>query len=115
MTPSIEVENLTKRFGDFLADDSLSFSVALGEMAGFWARTGGEDDADPDADDLRRRPPAGRGSRGMTMKDKTAVRRAIGTVSQAVTTDENLTVYENLSAGKMHGSGPVLRCPSSAV
>jgi ABC-2 type transport system ATP-binding protein len=38
------------------------------------------------------------------MKDKTAVRRAIGTVSQAVTTDENLTVYENLSVqGKMHG------------
>ena len=38
------------------------------------------------------------------MKDKTGVRRAIGTVSQAVTTDENLTVYENLSVqGKMYG------------
>ena len=36
--------------------------------------------------------------------DKAAVRGAIGTVSQAVTTDENLTVRENLSVqGKMYG------------
>ncbi len=38
------------------------------------------------------------------VSDKTAVRSAIGTVSQAVTTDENLTVRENLSVqGKMYG------------
>ena len=38
------------------------------------------------------------------VSDKTAVRAAIGTVSQAVTTDENLTVRENLSVqGKMYG------------
>jgi ABC-2 type transport system ATP-binding protein len=36
--------------------------------------------------------------------ERGAVRSAIGTVSQAVTTDENLTVYENLSVqGKMYG------------
>ena len=38
------------------------------------------------------------------VSEKTAVRAAIGTVSQAVTTDENLTVHENLSVqGKMYG------------
>jgi ABC-2 type transport system ATP-binding protein len=38
------------------------------------------------------------------VSEKTAVRAAIGTVSQAVTTDENLTVRENLSVqGKMYG------------
>jgi ABC-2 type transport system ATP-binding protein len=37
-------------------------------------------------------------------KQKSAVRAVIGTVSQAVTTDENLTVRENLSVqGKMYG------------
>jgi ABC-2 type transport system ATP-binding protein len=36
--------------------------------------------------------------------ERSAVRRAIGTVSQAQTTDENLTVHENLSVqGKMYG------------
>ena len=50
------------------------------------------------------------------VKERPAVRAAIGTVSQAVTTDENLTVYENLSVqGKMYGlsgrglSGPIER------
>ncbi len=38
------------------------------------------------------------------VREKAAVRRAIGTVSQAQTTDENLTVRENLSIqGKMYG------------
>jgi len=38
------------------------------------------------------------------VRDKSAVRRAIGTVSQAQTTDENLTVRENLAVqGKMYG------------
>jgi ABC-2 type transport system ATP-binding protein len=38
------------------------------------------------------------------VREKSAVRRAIGTVSQAQTTDENLTVRENLAVqGKMYG------------
>ncbi|HKF42944.1 MAG TPA: ATP-binding cassette domain-containing protein [Thermoanaerobaculia bacterium] len=50
------------------------------------------------------------------VSERPAVRAAIGTVSQAVTTDENLTVHENLSVqGKMYGlsgrglSGPIER------
>jgi ABC-2 type transport system ATP-binding protein len=44
------------------------------------------------------------------VRERSAVRRAIGTVSQAQTTDENLTVRENLSVqGKMYGlSGRML-------
>ncbi len=38
------------------------------------------------------------------VRDRSAVRALIGTVSQAVTTDEHLTVEENLSVqGKMYG------------
>ena len=106
MTPSIEVENLTKRFGDFLADDNLSFSVAPGETYGILGPNGAGKTTLIRMLTTLLPPTSGRARvKGHdVMKDKTAVRRAIGTVSQAVTTDENLTVYENLSVqGKMHG------------
>jgi ABC-2 type transport system ATP-binding protein len=106
MIPSIEAEKLTKKFGDFLADDDLSFSVAAGETYGILGPNGaGKTTLIRMLTTLL--PPTSGHARVKghdVMKDKTAVRRAIGTVSQAVTTDENLTVYENLSVqGKMHG------------
>ena len=36
----IEAGGLTKRYGDTLAVDNLSFSVAPGKITGFLARTG---------------------------------------------------------------------------
>jgi ABC-2 type transport system ATP-binding protein len=106
MIPSIEAEKLTKRFGDFLADDDLSFSVAAGETYGILGPNGaGKTTLIRMLTTLL--PPTSGHARVKghdVVSDKTAVRRAIGTVSQAVTTDENLTVYENLSVqGKMHG------------
>jgi ABC-2 type transport system ATP-binding protein len=106
MTPSIEAENLTKRFGDFIADDSLSFSVAPGETYGILGPNGAGKTTLIRMLTTLLPPTSGRARvKGHdVVKDKTAVRTAIGTVSQAVTTDENLTVYENLSVqGKMHG------------
>ena len=74
----IEVERLTKRFGDFVADDAVSFSVAGGrDLRAARAQRRRQDDADPDADDaaaadLRH----ARGSRATTSsRDKSAVRR----------------------------------------
>jgi len=106
MTPSIEAEGLTKRFGDFIADDNLSFSVAAGETYGILGPNGaGKTTLIRMLTTLL--PPTSGHARVQghdVVKDKAAVRSAIGTVSQAVTTDENLTVYENLSVqGKMYG------------
>jgi ABC-2 type transport system ATP-binding protein len=38
--PIIEVENLVKKFGDFVADDNLTFKVYPGEIFGFLGANG---------------------------------------------------------------------------
>jgi ABC-2 type transport system ATP-binding protein len=106
MIPSIEVEGLTKKFGDFVADDHLSFSVREGETYGILGPNGaGKTTLIRMLTTLL--PPTSGGARVQghdVVSEKAAVRAAIGTVSQAVTTDENLTAYENLSVqGKMYG------------
>jgi ABC-2 type transport system ATP-binding protein len=106
MTASIEAENLTKKFGDFTADDSVSFSVPAGETYGILGPNGAGKTTLIRMLTTLLPPTSGRARvKGHdVVSDKTAVRAAIGTVSQAVTTDENLTVRENLSVqGKMYG------------
>ena len=106
MTASIEVENLTKRFGAFVADDSVSFAVQAGETYGILGPNGAGKTTLIRMLTTLLPPTSGRARvRGHdVVSEKTAVRAAIGTVSQAVTTDENLTVRENLSVqGKMYG------------
>jgi ABC-2 type transport system ATP-binding protein len=106
MAEPIQVENLTKRFGDFVADDAVSFTVQRGEIYGLLGPNGAGKTT------LIRMlttlvPPTSGSARiegHDVVKERPAVRRAIGTVSQAQTTDENLTVRENLSVqGKMYG------------
>ncbi len=109
----IEVERLTRRFGDFVADDAVSFSVNPGEIYGLLGPNGaGKTTLIRMLTTLL--PPTSGTARieGLdVVREKSSVRRAIGTVSQAQTTDENLTVGENLSVqGKMYGlSGRTLR------
>ena len=113
MIPSIEVDKLTKRFGDFVADDAVSFTVRRGETFGLLGPNGaGKTTLIRMLTTLM--PPTSGSARVEghdVVSEKGAVRRAIGTVSQAQTTDENLTVRENLSVqGKMYGlSGRLLR------
>jgi ABC-2 type transport system ATP-binding protein len=115
LTPAIEAENLTKKFGDFVADDSLSFAVPPGETYGILGPNGAGKTTLIRMLTTLLPPTSGRARvQGHdVVREKNAVRAAIGTVSQAVTTDENLTVYENLSVqGKMHGlAGRSLRVP----
>jgi ABC-2 type transport system ATP-binding protein len=102
----LEVERLTRRFGDFVADDAVSFSVEPGEIYGLLGPNGAGKTTlirmittllPPSSGTAR---VAGRD----VLREKSAVRRQIGTVSQAQTTDENLTVRENLAVqGKMYG------------
>jgi ABC-2 type transport system ATP-binding protein len=106
MSSSIEADKLTKKFGRFVADDDLSFSVQSGETYGILGPNGaGKTTLIRMLTTLL--PPTSGSARVEghdVVSEKNAVRAAIGTVSQAVTTDENLTVYENLSVqGKMYG------------
>jgi ABC-2 type transport system ATP-binding protein len=112
-TPAIEVERLTKRFGDAVADDAVSFRVRPGETFGLLGPNGaGKTTLIRMLTTLL--PPTSGTARiegRDIVTERGAVRRVIGTVSQAQTTDENLTVRENLSVqGKMYGlSGRSLR------
>src|ERR1039458_6607280 len=96
---AIEVEHIVKRYGDFLAVDDVSFAVKEGEIFGLlgpngagkstlirmmttlipitagWARVAGHDVA----------------------RDPNAVRHTIGVIPQALTSDLDLTVEENLN------------------
>ena len=97
--PAIAVEHAVKRYGDFEAVKDVSFSVAAGEIFGLLGPNG-----------------AGKSTliRMMTTlipltggkaivaghdvaKEPDAVRRMIGVIPQALTSDPDLTVEENLS------------------
>ncbi|MGH9616805.1 MAG: ABC transporter ATP-binding protein [Acidobacteriaceae bacterium] len=96
---AISVEHIVKRYGDFTAVDGITFHVANGEIFGLLGPNG-----------------AGKSTliRMMTTltpvtsgkaivaghdvsRDSDAVRRAIGVIPQALTSDIDLTVEENLS------------------
>jgi ABC-2 type transport system ATP-binding protein len=104
--PAIEVEQLSKRFGERVADDALSFRVLPGETFGLLGPNGAGKTTLIRMLTTLLPPTSGKARiEGKdVVREKGAVRRLIGTVSQAQTTDENLTVRENLSIqGKMYG------------
>jgi ABC-2 type transport system ATP-binding protein len=97
--PAIEVDHIVKKYGDFTAVDDISFRVADGEIFGLLGPNG-----------------AGKSTliRMMTTlipitaghariaghdvaKEADAVRRTIGVIPQALTSDLDLTVLENLT------------------
>jgi ABC-2 type transport system ATP-binding protein len=107
MTPSaVEVENLTKRFGDFCAVDSLSFKVDNGEIFGLLGPNGAGKST------LIRMlttlvPPTSGTARvnGFdVVRNSTGVRQSIGVIPQAMTSDLDLTAVENMSIfAKLYG------------
>jgi ABC-2 type transport system ATP-binding protein len=94
----INVENLTKRFGDFTAVDNISFTVARGEIFGFLGPNGAgksttikmlitlldstSGHASIDGHDIRH--------------EAYAVRKTIGYVPQSISVDGTLTAQENM-------------------
>jgi ABC-2 type transport system ATP-binding protein len=104
--PAIEVENITKKYGEFTAVDSVSFAVQEGEIFGLLGPNG-----------------AGKSTliRMMTtlieitggtarisghdvQKEPDEARRHIGVIPQAMTSDLDLTVGENLGIyAKLYG------------
>lgn len=99
---SIEVRNLTKKFGDFTAVDNISFSVKRGETFAFLGPNGAGKTTTIKMLTTLLHPTTG------TMlvngydpiKNQDAVRRSFGIVFQDQSLDEELTAYENM---EFHG------------
>jgi ABC-2 type transport system ATP-binding protein len=103
---SIEAERLTKKFDGVAADDAISFVVRPGETYGLLVPNGAGKTTLVRMLTTLLHPTSGvaRVAGYDIVRQKEKVRASIGTVSQAETTDENLTVRENLSVhGKMYG------------
>ncbi len=94
----IETEELTKRFGDFVAVDHISFRVKRGEIFGFLGANGaGKTTAMRMLCGLSR-PTSGRGTvAGFDIyRQAEKVKRHIGYMSQKFSLYEDLKVWENL-------------------
>jgi len=103
---AIEVKGLTKRFGDFVAVDNISFGVPQGEIFGLLGPNGAGKTTlirmmttlTPPSEGLAR--VAGHDVR----KDPDGVRTSIGVIPQALTSDPELTAEENLQIhAKIYG------------
>jgi ABC-2 type transport system ATP-binding protein len=96
---AIEVERIVKRFGDFTAVDGVSFAVKEGEIFGLLGPNGAGKST------LIRMMTtlipitagAARVAGHDVARDPAAVRRTIGVIPQALTSDLDLTVEENMN------------------
>ena len=104
--PAVEVDNLTKRFGDFCAVDALNFSVEAGEVFGLLGPNGAGKST------LIRMlttlvPPTSGTARvnGFDIvRAPNDVRHCIGVIPQAMTSDLELSAVENMSIfAKLYG------------
>ena len=98
----IEVKNLTKKFGDFIAVDDISFEINKGEIFAFLGPNGAGKSTTIKMLTTLLSPTNG------TMildghdveKDSNAVRHSFGIVFQDPSLDDELTAYENM---ELHG------------
>ena len=106
---AIRVENLTKRFGDFVAVDAISFEVARGEIFGFLGANGaGKTTAMRMLCGLSR-PTSGSGTvAGFDItREPEQIKKHIGYMSQRFSLYEDLRVWENLRLfGGIYGMSP---------
>jgi len=105
---AVEVENLAKRFGDFLAVDHLNFNVQNGEIFGLLGPNGaGKSTLIRMLTTLM--PPSEGTARidGFDIVTQAnQVRQCIGVIPQAMTSDLDLTAMENMNIfAKLYGIG----------
>jgi ABC-2 type transport system ATP-binding protein len=95
---AIDVRGLTKRFGDFVAVNAVSFDVHAGEVFGLLGPNGAGKTTLIRMLTTLTLPSAGDATVGGydIIKDATAVRNAIGVIPQALTSDPELTARENM-------------------
>src|ERR1700758_3358522 len=96
---AIEVEHIVKKYGDFTAVDDISFSVSDGEIFGLLGPNGAGKSTLIRMMTTLIPITSGRALIGGhdVAKDPDAVRRTIGVIPQALTSDLDLTVEENLN------------------
>jgi ABC-2 type transport system ATP-binding protein len=96
---AIAVEHIVKRYGDFEAVSDISFTVADGEIFGLLGPNGAGKSTLIRMMTTLMPVTAGRAivAGYDVAKDPDAVRRVIGVIPQALTSDQDLTVEENLS------------------
>jgi ABC-2 type transport system ATP-binding protein len=113
MKPIVEVNNLTKRFGDFTAVNGISFSVEKGEIFGFLGPNGAGKSTTIKMLCGILMPTSGEGSVSgfdiITRQE--SIKNVIGYMSQRFSLYEDLTVRENLEFfGSVYGlEGKVMR------
>ena len=98
MLEAIEVNSLTKKFGDFKAVDNISFKVDEGEIFGFLGPNGAGKSTTMMILTTLLKPTSGSALVGGydVMSDAKKVREKIGYVQQEISVDEFLTGRENL-------------------
>jgi ABC-2 type transport system ATP-binding protein len=96
---AIRVENIVKKYGDFEAVKSVNFEVADGEIFGLLGPNGAGKSTLIRMMTTLIPVTSGKAIVGGhdVSKDPDAVRRMIGVIPQALTSDQDLTVEENLS------------------
>jgi ABC-2 type transport system ATP-binding protein len=103
---AIVVEHLTKKFGEFVADEDLSFSVERGAIFGILGPNGAGKSTLIRMLTTLIRPTSGRALvMGIDVARRPrAVRHTIGVIPQANTVDSDLTAWESLDIyGKFYG------------
>jgi ABC-2 type transport system ATP-binding protein len=103
---AITVSEITKKFGTITAVDNVSFEVAEGEFFGFLGPNGAGKTTLIRMLTTLLKPASGKAvvSCCDVAKEPAAVRRAIGVVPQAMTSDLDLTGYENMDIyGRFYG------------
>jgi ABC-2 type transport system ATP-binding protein len=103
---AVEVHAIGKKYGDFTAVDNISFTVAAGEIFGFLGPNGAGKTTLIRMLTTLLKPTSGGARVGCCEvgKDPAAVRRMIGVVPQAMTSDLDLTGYENMDIyGRFYG------------
>jgi len=94
----IKVENLVKRFGELLAVDDISFTVAPGEIFGFLGPNGAGKTTTINILCTLSKPTSGRATINDfdVVRQQSQVRQSIGLVFQDPSLDERLTGLQNL-------------------
>ncbi|MEQ8329740.1 MAG: ABC transporter ATP-binding protein [Longimicrobiales bacterium] len=104
--PPVEVRDLTRRFGDFTAVDSVTFSVARGEIFGFLGPNGAGKTTTIKMLTGLLSPTGGEGRvDGLDIRtERAAVKRRIGYMSQKFSLYGDLSVDENIELfGGLYG------------
>ena len=103
MKKVIEVQNLTKKFGDLTAVDNIDFEVFEGEVFGFLGPNGAGKTTTISMLTTLLAPTSGEAKvAGFDVaREKDKVRESIGLIFQEPTLDEDLTAWENL---KIHAA-----------